>query len=233
MQKETIIIATVKSWNISRAVQLRASLSRTHEVHVVTDREALRHEALKALSPRYIFFPHWSWIIPEEIHKDFECVVFHTADLPYGRGGSPLQNLILRKIYRTKVSALRVAEGIDTGDIYLKKDVDLSLGSAEELLQRVSDVVFFEMIPCIIESKPTPIPQAGEVFSFARRTPEESNLSALVPDSLVDVYDFIRMLDGEGYPRAFLDLGGFRVSFSEVNRRGGRLTGRFEINENE
>ena len=43
------------------------------------------------------------------------------TDLPFGRGGSPLQNLIVRGYKSTKLTAIKVQSGIDTGDIYLKK----------------------------------------------------------------------------------------------------------------
>lgn len=43
------------------------------------------------------------------------------TDLPYGRGGSPLQNLIVRNHYKTKISEIRVKKEIDSGPIYLKK----------------------------------------------------------------------------------------------------------------
>jgi len=46
------------------------------------------------------------------------------TDLPFGRGGSPLQNLIVRGFTHTKLSALRVEKGLDTGDIYLKEDLE-------------------------------------------------------------------------------------------------------------
>ena len=72
------------------------------------------------VEPRYIFFPHWSWKIPKEIYEHYECVAFHMTDLPYGRGGSPLQNLIVREKYYTQISAFRVTEGMDEGPIYLK-----------------------------------------------------------------------------------------------------------------
>jgi len=44
------------------------------------------------------------------------------TDLPFGRGGSPLQNLIERGIKKTKISAIKVDGGIDTGDIFFKRD---------------------------------------------------------------------------------------------------------------
>jgi methionyl-tRNA formyltransferase len=43
------------------------------------------------------------------------------TDLPFGRGGSPLQNLISRKIYNTKLSAIRVVKELDAGPVFLKK----------------------------------------------------------------------------------------------------------------
>ena len=82
-----------------------------------------------------IFIPHWSYIIDEDIFEKYECIVFHMTDLPFGRGGSPLQNLIVRKMYNTKVSAIKVQKGIDTGDIYLKEDLNLE-GSATEIFKR-------------------------------------------------------------------------------------------------
>src|SRR5690349_23344827 len=58
--------------------------------------EELSFETVRQVNPRYLFFLHWSWKVPTEIVKEFECVCFHMTDVPYGRGGSPLQNLILR-----------------------------------------------------------------------------------------------------------------------------------------
>ncbi len=66
------------------------------EVLRIRDPKDLEVSKLLEFSPRYIFFPHWSWIIPKEIYEKFECVIFHMTDLPFGRGGSPLQNLIVR-----------------------------------------------------------------------------------------------------------------------------------------
>ena len=45
------------------------------------------------------------------------------TDLPYGRGGSPLQNLILKGKKTTKITAFKMIDKIDAGPIYLKKIV--------------------------------------------------------------------------------------------------------------
>jgi methionyl-tRNA formyltransferase len=69
-------------------------------------------------APRYVFFAHWSWKIPRAVYEAHECVIFHMTDVPFGRGGSPLQNLISRGIYETKLSALRCVEEMDAGPVY-------------------------------------------------------------------------------------------------------------------
>lgn len=48
------------------------------------------NDLLNRTTPKYIFFIHWSWIVPSVILEKFECVCFHMTDLPFGRGGSPL-----------------------------------------------------------------------------------------------------------------------------------------------
>ena len=77
--------------------------------------EELSHVRLSEINPEYVFFPHWSWRIPESIYGNYSCVIFHMTDLPYGRGGSPLQNLIVRGHKSTQVSALKCIAELDAG----------------------------------------------------------------------------------------------------------------------
>ena len=68
-----------------------------YSFELIPDPRELSSERLSSIAPRYVFFPHWSHRIEAGIHKRFECVIFHTTDLLFGRGGSPLQNLIARR----------------------------------------------------------------------------------------------------------------------------------------
>lgn len=108
---------------------------------------------LKA-NPKYIFFLHWSWKVPLEIINNYECVCFHMTDVPYGRGGSPLQNLVVRGHRRTKLTALRMTEDFDAGPVYLKKDLTLG-GNAEEIYIRAC-YLSAEMIHRIVLEHPKP-----------------------------------------------------------------------------
>ncbi len=118
------IVATVKPWNINTFERNRASLP--GRWRLLTGKTELSMANLEALAPRYVFFPHWPWRVPSDILSAYECVCFHMTDLPFGRGGSPLQNLILSKHVTTKVTALRMTDEIDAGPIYLKRDLALT-----------------------------------------------------------------------------------------------------------
>lgn len=212
MPKPSIVIATPHHRYDPLVDRVRHLLG-DYEVIRIRDREELTRERLEAISPLYIFFPHWSWLVPDEIHRRFECVVFHMTDLPYGRGGTPLQNLIVRGHKETMLSALRCVTELDVGPIYLKRPLSL-VGTAEDILLRATDLMQ-DMIIEIVRRHPVPKPQEGEPTVFQRRRPEDGNLGPL--DRLEQIYDYIRMLDAEGYPPAFLETEHFRFEFSGAN----------------
>jgi methionyl-tRNA formyltransferase len=170
--------------------------------------------------PRYIFFLHWSNRVPDDWLEKYECVCFHMTDLPYGRGGSPLQNLIQRGHRETMLTALRMVHEMDAGPVYAKRPLSLE-GNAEEIYLRAGRLSF-AMISDIISNQILPKDQIGEPVNFKRRTPEQSQLPVDLHD-LMPLHDFIRMLDAEGYPQAFIDHGAFRIHFSRAALYDGRL----------
>ena len=226
MKKQKIIIAAIKSWNINNARKLRNKFKNKYSTIIITDKKDLNYKNIRQIGPKYIFFPHWSWIIPAKIYEGFECVVFHMTDLPFGRGGSPLQNLIARGIYKTKISAIRVVEGIDAGPVYLKKGLDLE-GSASQIFKKASKIIFEDMIPHILNRQPEPVLQKGKVVNFKRRTVAEGNMGKL--KNIKEIYDYIRMLDAEGYPQAFIETPYFKVEFFNAALKGECVTANVRI----
>lgn len=208
---ETIIILSEKKWHEDLFLNLNKKINKYQWI-LINKKEEFTFEFLNNLKPIKIFIPHWSYIIPEKIFNNFECIVFHMTDLPYGRGGSPLQNLIIRGHKETKVSALKVENGIDTGPIYLKYPLSL-LGTADQIFIRTTKIIE-EMIIEIIENGLIPVNQEGEVVSFKRRKIEDGNILKL--ENIEQIYDYIRMLDSDGYPNAFLEFGNFKIEFSNA-----------------
>ncbi len=215
MVKRFLIIATPHCRNDNTEFRLREKFPDFNILRFKSPEE-LVPEILEKISPEWIFFPHWSWIIPKSVHEKYPCVIFHMTDVPYGRGGSPLQNLIVRGHKSTVISALKCQEELDGGPVYLKKPLSLE-GTAEEILQRASNIIT-EMIKEIVLNPKPPSPQIGPITKFIRRKPSDGNFAALnTPEG---VFDYIRMLDGDGYPPAFLESGNMFVEFKKALRVG-------------
>ena len=106
------IIISKKKWNKENYKNLNKSFKFFTELKI---------NRIKKISPRIIFFIHWSKKIPSKIFKNYLCIQFHSSNLPKFKGGSPIQNQILRNIKKTKITAFKVTDKIDSGDICLKK----------------------------------------------------------------------------------------------------------------
>lgn len=218
------IILTNKPWHNGLIRQLQHRFPKDNW-KLVNEEKEFNIGSIDSFNPKKIFIPHWSEIISPNIYKKFECIVFHMTDLPYGRGGSPLQNLIVNGHKKTKVSAFKVIKGVDTGPIYLKKKLDLS-GTAKEIFLKSSKVIY-KMIVEIINDKLIPIPQTGEVKTFRRRTPEQSDISHL--SELDNIFDYIRMLDCDGYPKAYIEINGIKYEFDKVKYNNNSLEANVRI----
>lgn len=222
MQDLTYIVAGSKEWN-RHDFNVLANKCPGKWLYVSREDELL--QALGANLPRYIFFLHWNWRVPAEIWSRFECVCFHMTDVPYGRGGSPLQNLIAAGHEQTMVSALRMVEEMDAGPVYAKRPMSLA-GRAEEIYARAG-AISIDIIQWMIETEPVPEPQLGEPILFKRRKPAQSELP--VAGDMRTIYNHIRMLDAPSYPLAFIEYGGFQLEFSNAQLLDGEVVARVVI----
>lgn len=209
---KTFIMVSEKPWHKELFKEIGKEFAH-YDWIFLSKQEEFTVENISRIDPGKIFIPHWSYIIPSSIFEKYDCIVFHMTDLPFGRGGSPLQNLVTKGFQETKISALKVERGLDTGPIYLKRPLTLC-GTAKEIFLR-SNSIIGQMISEIISQELQPSPQEGEVVEFKRRKPEDGKMNDL--DQLSKMYDFIRMLDCEGYPSAYIENENFRFEFSRAS----------------
>ncbi len=221
-----IFLLSSKTWHYRLTNNLKNALKT--KVFLISENSDLIKQ-LENNKPIWIFVLHWNHIIPKEIWEKYKTVIFHMTDLPYGRGGSPLQNLIKMKNENTILSAIKCSEILDGGDIYLKKPLNLN-GSAEEIFLRCNKLME-QMIYEIVKDEPKVIPQKGEITIFKRRKPIESDLNTCKNGSINEWYDQIRMLDAEGYPHAFIEINGLKLEFRRVNKRSNGLIADVYISE--
>lgn len=207
------IIATIKDWNINQFH--KSKYKNKKNWFLISEPKMLTFKFINSIKPKYIFFPHWSEKVSSKITKNFECICFHETSLPFGRGGSPIQNLILRNYKKTFISAIKMTDVLDGGPIYLKKKLKLN-GNADEIFIRASKIIF-QMIDMIINKKIFPIDQKGKVTKFKRIHPKKSKISKKI-SSLDKLYNHIRMLDAKTYPTAFIEYGNLRIEFKQPKK---------------
>lgn len=203
------VIACAKKWFINHPKS--DEFNKFEFIYILNEKD-LTFDNLKDLNPRFIFFPHWSWKVSPIIYENFECIIFHTAPLPYGRGGSPIQNLILRGFKNSPVCALKMTNEIDGGPIYDMINVSLS-GSIDTIFNNISTCIE-ELILRICKNRPNPIPQSNNIKTFKRLSYQDNEL--LNSYSIDELYDRIRMVDGCDYKKAYINFGNYKIEFSNA-----------------
>ncbi len=205
------IIVTIKDWNIRQ--YKKSIFNKRKNWYLITDPRRFTLKYLESINPKYIFFPHWSKRVKSKIINKYECICFHETDVPYGRGGSPIQNLIVRNHKKTKISALKMIDILDAGPVYLKKSLKLN-GTAQQIYQRAAKKIF-QMINLIAKKDIMPKAQKGKLVKFKRRKPKQSILPKKFK-SFNQIYDHIRMLDADTYPLAHINYGNLKIEFKNA-----------------
>ena len=130
--------------------------------------------------------------------------MLHPSPLPKYRGGSPIQNQIIRGELDSAVSIFLMDDGIDTGPI--AKQAYLSLkGSIEEIFSRI-ELIGYELTKEILSDGVQFVVQKHEQATlFNRRKPHESEitLDELQSKSAEYLENKIRMLQGP-YPKPYI-----------------------------
>jgi methionyl-tRNA formyltransferase len=118
-------------------------------------------------------------------------------------------------IKKTKISAFKVSDKLDSGPICLQENLSLQ-GNALDILTRM-ETKSITMINKIIKKKNLNFKkQKGKPSFFKRRKPSESKLDINKTRTLNKLYDFLRMLDAPGYPNAFIKLNKFKFTFNDI-----------------
>ena len=173
------------------------------------------YDKIHEIDPDWVFFFHWSHIVPREVYEKNKCVVIHTSNLPDGKGGSPLQNQIIDGIIKSKVNLISMVEQLDAGPVYCSQDITLQ-GSLFDIWMCISTVAHALIKKCIKDNL-SPIQQTGHGKQYKRR---KDNSLPIDTEELYDIYRHVQMLDAEGYPNSNLKVGNFIFSFSRAKHCG-------------
>ncbi len=128
---------------------------------------------LKEFNPDLICVTAYGKILPKNI-LDLPpngCINVHASLLPKYRGAAPINWAIIRGEKVTGITIIKMNEGMDTGDMLLKKELPIDdEDNGETLSEKLSELgakLLIETISLLKEGRTNPIPQDHSAASYA------------------------------------------------------------------
>lgn len=152
-------------------------------------------ESLPQCTEEYNLIVLWSYrkIIPNISGKK-NIVVFHSTDLPEGRGWAPIYHTLLKGLEFFVISGILAAEDVDTGDLIVKARFKIKDNYTAEIIRQwdneISILLVNEILTRFEGLEISGIKQTGEGSRYPRRKPEDNEIKL---DSLVgDIIGHLR-----------------------------------------
>ncbi len=174
-------------------------------------RESANIEYLRKFNPDIIIVAAFGQILPKSIldMPKYCCVNIHASLLPKYRGAAPIQWAIINGDEVTGVTTMRMAEGIDTGDMIAKRQVrideDETGGSLFDKLTEVGARLCVETMAMIEDGTAEYTPQDSESATHTSMIKKELGLIDWKKPA-VEIERLIRGLNP--WPSAYTHLNG-------------------------
>jgi methionyl-tRNA formyltransferase len=154
-----------------------------------------------------LFALHYPALIPTQLFSLHKYnIVIHGADLPSGRGRSPIHWQVEEGCNEIPLTMFEMGDGPDNGPIYFKHTLKLD---GTELLPYIRLKILkteLDMIDIFLSKWPmTPQEQQGEPSYYKKRARENQELDP--NKTIADQFDKMRVADNEQYPLWFEHRG--------------------------
>ncbi|MEZ5244705.1 MAG: methionyl-tRNA formyltransferase [Acidimicrobiales bacterium] len=121
-------------------------------------------------------------IIPADVLDRLAMINIHFSLLPRWRGAAPVERAILAGDQTTGVCLMAVEEGLDTGAVYRRDEVDIDPDETlEELRGRLVEIGVAQLLDALGHGLGEPEPQRGDAVLAAKITPEERRIDWTEP----------------------------------------------------
>lgn len=158
-------------------------------------------KTLREIAPELIVVVAYGQILPKEILDlpKYHCINIHASLLPAYRGAAPIQWCVLNGEKVTGVTSMLMAEGLDTGDMLIKKETEIgeneTASSLHDRLSVMGAEVLLETVKAVEEGTLSPEPQDDSLSTYASRiTKEMSELD--FNKSAKELHNIIRGITG-------------------------------------
>lgn len=185
--------------------------------------ESLR--VLREIAPDAIVVVAYGQILPKEILElpKYGCINAHASLLPKYRGAAPIQRCIQNGDTMTSLCTMLMDEGLDTGDILMRRDVKIMPEmTGTELSGILSEIGGELMAETLVRLENGTAVRSAQTYcrepSYAQMiTKEELNINFALPAKRV--YDTIRAMADAPCCYTFLDGKRLKVYRSRLTER--------------
>ena len=182
-----LAVVTQPDKPVGRHQEMQASpikqLALKHHVPIfqpqkIRDRSAV--EQLRFLKPDAIVVMAYGQILPGEILRipGIACLNLHASLLPRHRGAAPVQAAIEVGDSETGVTVMYMDEGLDTGDMLLKKTVPIRRrdtgGSIHDALAAIAPVALMEALVLLKQGRAPRVKQDAALATYAPKLTREN-----------------------------------------------------------
>lgn len=153
-------MSEVKEYAISKDIPVYQPLKVRNNEEVI--------KTLKELNPDFIVVVAYGKILPKEVLEipRLGCINVHGSLLPNLRGAAPIQWSIINGDSVTGVTTMYMDEGMDTGDMLLKAEIDITdednLETVYNKLKVVGGELLVKTLNGIVNNSITRVKQEGE-----------------------------------------------------------------------
>lgn len=155
-----------------------------------------------------LFILSYHKIIQKEFLKNKHNIVIHASDLPQGKGWAPMFWQVLENKNDIVFSMFEASDGVDDGDIYMKKTLCLNGFELNDELRYKQATFINEMCREFLlnyENYSSPKKQVGEESFYNKRSPKDSELD--IDKTISEQFNLLRIVDNENYPAFFYKDG--------------------------
>ena len=136
-------------------------------------------EEIRALEPDLIVVMAYGQILPRDVLQipRLACLNLHASLLPRWRGAAPIQAAIAAGDRQTGITVMYMDEGLDTGDILLKREINVlpsdTGGSLHDRLAQIAPEVLLESLRLVAAGNAQRIPQDNALATYASKLKRE------------------------------------------------------------
>ena len=194
------------------------------------DDAAEADKIMRELAPDLIVVAAYGKILPKTILDlpKYGCINIHASLLPKYRGAAPIQRVILNGETETGVTAMQMAEGLDTGDMLMKISTPIGENeTASELFERLSDLgakLIVDTIKAVKSGSITPVKQDDSLSSYAEMI-DKSMCFTDFSLTAAEVHNHIRGLSSSPCAVAYLNGKRIKIYHSELVKNVGGQPG--------